>query len=242
MADRLIGSDRGVANDPSVASIRRNLLTRVRLGHVIMALAALLALLFNLAVLRGNQAVSEVVVATGDIRAGTALTMSHFAVAEVPADDLLSSRFVPAAAMDQTVGKLATRSIAAGDPILESDLRSVENRGGLRAMSIPIDQTRAVSGNLARGDSVDIVLVVDGIATYIATGIEVIDIPGDGTNALGARTGYAPTVAVDATQALRIAAALDTGDVHIIRSTGSSIPDLEQARAIADEDAEGSNG
>ncbi|MEA2000359.1 MAG: SAF domain-containing protein [Actinomycetota bacterium] len=242
MTDHLIGSDRAASNDSTTPSIRRNLLSRVRLGHIVMALAALLALLFNLAVLRGNQATSEVVVATGDIRAGTALTMSHFDVAEVPADDLLSGRFVPATAMEQTVGKLATRSIAAGDPILESDLRSVENRGGLRAMSIPIDQTRAVSGNLAMGDSVDIVLVVDGIATYIATGIEVIDIPHDGTNALGARTGYAPTVAVDATQALRIVAALDTGDVHIIRSTGSSVPDLEQARAIADEAAEGSAG
>jgi Flp pilus assembly protein CpaB len=109
-------------------------------------------------------------------------------------------------------------------------------------MSVPIDQTQAVAGHLAPGDSVDIVLVVDGVATYIATSIEVTSVPDAESNALGARSGYAPTVAVTATEALRIAAALDTGEVHIVRSTGSAAPDLEQATAIESQESEGPSG
>lgn len=204
-----------------------------------MLLAAVFALLLNLAVLRGNEATVEVAVAAIDIRAGTTLTMSHFDTAVVPEDDLLSPRFVPAGGIETAVGQLTTRSIVAGDAILESDLLVLDNRDGLRAMSVPIDQTQAVAGHLSPGDSVDIVLVTDGVATYIASGIEVLEVPSADANALGARTGYAPTLAVDATQALQIASALDVGEVHIVRSTGSAIPDLEQATAIAELEPEG---
>ena len=104
----------------------------------------------------------------------------------------------------------------------------------MTAMSIPIDQSRAVSGDLSPGDAVDIVLVRDGVATYIATAVEVLSVPSADTNALGARTGYSPTVAVDADEALRIAAALDVGDVHVVRATGAPPPDVDQASAVAD--------
>jgi Flp pilus assembly protein CpaB len=129
---------------------------------------------------------------------------------------------------------MAIRPIAAGAPIIESDLLSIENPAGLRAMSLPIDQTRAVGGNIERGDSVDVVLVVDGTAKYVAVAIEVLDVPPDDVNALGARSAYAPTVAVDATQALQIAAALDAGEVHIVRSTGASAPAVSEVSALAD--------
>lgn len=214
------------------ASIRRSLLSRIKLGHVVMIIAAIFALVFNLAVLRGRDATVDVVVARGDIPAGATLTLSHLALASVPEDDLLTARFVSADSLDSIVGELATRSIADGEPVIGSDLLVVQNRQGLRAMSIPIDQSQAVAGHLARGDSVDVVLVQDGVATYVAIGVEVLDVPNDDTNALGARSGYAPTLAVDATQALRIASALDIGQVHIIRSTGAALPNLEHATAV----------
>lgn len=241
MIDRSVGSEAPASFDPA-PKLQRNLLSRVKLGHVAMVLAALFALLFNLAVLRGNESTVEVAVAATDIRAGTTLTQSHFETAVVPDDDLLSSRFVTAAEVDAAVGQLTTRSIAAGDPILESDLLALKNRDGLRAMSVPIDPTQAVAGHLSRGDSVDIVLVAEGVATYIATAVEVLEVPTADDNALGARSGYAPTLAVDATQALRIASALDVGEVHIVRSTGSALPDLEQATAVEEPESEGESG
>lgn len=219
---------------PARQAVGRSMLSRVKLGHIVMVLAALFALVLNLAVLQGNEATVEVAVAATDIRAGTALTSSHLDSAVVPADEVLTSRFLPASAIESVGGKLALRPVATGEPILESDLLVVENRDGLRAMSIPIEQSRAVSGALTRGDVVDVVLVESGVATYIAIGIEVLDVPGADTNVLGARTGYAPTVAVDSTEALRIAAALDSGEVHIVRSTGARAPDLDSAPAVAE--------
>lgn len=214
------------------SAANRSLLSRVKLGHIVMVLAALFAAVFNLAVLNQNDATIEVAVAATDLRAGTTLAASHFDVALVPADNLLSSRFVVAGNIEATVGQLTTRAIAAGDPLLLSDLLPLTNRDGLRAMSVPIEKSRAVSGQLARGDSVDVVLVSDGLATYIAIGVEVLDVPNADTNALGARTGYAPTLAVDANEALRIASALDLGEVHLIRSTGAALPEFEQATAV----------
>lgn len=241
MTDRAVGSDERRIGDLT-ATIRRNALSRIKLGHLVMALAALFALLLNLAVLRSNDSTVEIAVAAADIRAGTTLTMSHLTIAEVAADDVLNSRLVLVDSMGDRVGQLTTRAIAAGEPVLESDLLAVDSPDGLRAMSVPIDQTRAVAGQLTAGDSVDVVLVVDGLATYIATGVRVIAIPDAGTNTLGARSGYAPTFAVTATQALRIAAALDSGEVHIVRSTGSAAPDLQQTTAIGVEQSEGSSG
>jgi Flp pilus assembly protein CpaB len=201
-----------------------------------MVLAGLSALLLNLAVLRGNDATVEIAVAATDIGAGTTLEERHIATAVVPADGLTTARLTAASDVGSVLGGLATRPIAAGDPVLESDLVALEHSDGLRAMSIPIDQSRAVSGRLVRGDTVDIILVKDGISAYIATGVEVLEVPGSETNALGARTGYAPTVAVDATQALLIAAALDGGEVHIVRSTGAPAPDLLQTTVLGDAD------
>ena len=241
MIDRTDGAAPASAQDGAL-STRRNLLSRIRLGHIVMVLAALFALLLNLAVLRGNQDTIEVAVATSDISAGTTLSMSHITLSEVPADGVLAARFVTGDRVNAAVGQLTMRSIGAGEPILESDLLVVEDRGGLRAMSVPIDQTRAVAGHISVGDSVDVVLVLDGVASYIAVDVQVLAVPDTGTNALGARTGYAPTVAVDAEQALRIAAALDSGTVHVVRSTGAALPFVEQATAIETEAAGGESG
>ena len=237
MAGSTYGSDVSSTVD-GAPSVRRQLISRVRLGHVVMALAALFALVLNLLVLRGNQETVEVAIASTDIGAGTTLSVAHVGLAEIPADDVLAARFVPGSELDAWVGQLTTRSIAGGEPILMSDLLEVETRDGLRAMSVPIDQTQAVAGGISAGDAVDVVLVVDGVATFIATDIQVLGVPDAATNALGARTGYAPTIAVTATDALRIAAALDTGSVHLIRSTGSALPELDQATAIEQEAAE----
>jgi Flp pilus assembly protein CpaB len=219
--------------------VRRSLLTRIKLGHVVMVLAALLALVFNVAVLRGNQATTTVAIAAVDIGAGTAIGEDHFTGVAIPADVAFADQFVRVDDLTAHFGRLTTRPIAAGSPILVEDLRPAESTNGLRSMSIPIDRARAVGGTIAVGDSVDVVLVVDGLASYVVTGVEVIDAPAADSNVLGAGDRYAPTVAVDAEQALRIAAALDTGSVHLIRATGTAAPESGAARALSGEDGAG---
>ncbi len=221
--------------DTGSGSTGRRFLSRVRLGHVVMVLAALFAFVLNLAVLRGDDATVDVAVAASDLRPGTALSHGHIERIPAPTDELLTVRFVTADEIEDAVGKLTVRPITAGQPILLSDLLAVDTIDGLRAMSVPIEPSRAVAGQLRPGDLVDVVLVTDGVATYVATALEVLAVPSSDTNALGARSGYSPTLAVDATQALRIAAALDTGEVHVIRSTGAGSPELTQLSALEDQ-------
>ncbi len=210
---------------------KRNPLSRVTLGHVLMVLAGLLALVFNLAVIRGNQATIEVAVAAGEIRSGMAITDDLVTVRRIPDDRLLSDHLLGADGVDAAIGSVATRTIAPGEPILISDVRAVETRDGLRAMSVPVDKGRAVAGGLHRGDRVDIVAVDAGLARFIALDVEVIDVPTVDSRALGATSSWTPTLAVTDEQALRIAAALDSGEVHLVRSTGAPDPVVEQATA-----------
>jgi Flp pilus assembly protein CpaB len=210
---------------------KRNPLSRVTLGHVLMVLAGLLALVFNLAVIRGNQATIAVAVAAGEIRSGMAITDDLVTVRRIPDDRLLADHLLGADAVDAVIGSVATRTIAPGEPILISDVRAVETRDGLRAMSVPVDKGRAVAGGLHRGDRVDVVAVDAGLARFIALDVEVIDVPTVDSRALGATSSWTPTLAVTDEQALRIAAALDSGEVHLVRSTGAPDPVVEQATA-----------
>jgi len=213
---------------------KRNPLSRVKLGHVLMVLAGLLALVFNLAVIRGNQATIAVAVAGGEIRSGMAITDGLVTVRRIPADRLLSDHLLAADQIEAAVGSVATRTIAPGEPILVSDVRAVETQDGLRAMSVPVDKGRAVAGSLRRGDRVDVVVVEAGLARFVAVDVEVIDTPTVDSRALGATSSWTPTLAVTDEDALRIAAALDSGEVHLIRSTGAPDPTLEQATAGGD--------
>ncbi len=210
---------------------KRNPLSRIKLGHVLMVLAGLSALALNLAVIRGNQATIDVAVAEGEIRSGVAITEGLLSIRQIPADDLLSASLLPADEVASVIGSVATRSIAAGEPVLLSDVRAIETQDGLRAMSVPIDQGRAVAGGLRSGDRVDVVVVESGLARFVAVDIEVIDVPSTDSRALGASSTFTPTLAVTDEDALRIAAALDSGQVHLIRCTGAPDPTLEQATA-----------
>jgi len=197
-----------------------------------MVLAGLLALLFNLAVLRSNQQTVEIAVAAADLRAGATLTRQQILVRAVPADEVLTARMLLADDTAAGVGRILIRPVERGAPILLSDLRPADGNDGHRAMSVPIEQSRSVAGGLAVGDRVDVILVVDGVAAFVATDLEVIDIPtGDG-NALGAGSGYAPTLAVTDIDSLRIAAALDAGVVHLIRATGAAAVSVDMLPAI----------
>ena len=78
LPDSVDGPDGGMAADRG-PSARRRVLSRIRLGHVVMVLAALFALLLNLVVLRDNRDTIEVAVAATDISAGITHEAEEFA-------------------------------------------------------------------------------------------------------------------------------------------------------------------
>ena len=105
-------------------------------------------------------------------------------------------------------------------------------------MSIPVERARAVNGRLASGDRVDVVQAADGTAAVVAAGLEVLDVEDDRDGAFGGARGQVTvTLAVDVTEAQRLAAVLADGDFVLTRVTGAS-PAATAAPAV-DGDASG---
>jgi hypothetical protein len=102
-----------------------------------------------------------------------------------------------------------------------------------------------VGGELAVGDRVDVIGVDDDGPRYIATEVEVLDVPGSRAGTFGATDGFAVTLAVDDQQALALAGALAEGDLHVLRSTGApevTVERLGGADAETDADTESGDG
>lgn len=207
---------------------RRTLSSRIGLLHVVAIVSGILAFLLILAWMRSQQDVVEVAVAAEEIRSGNVITAELFEYVEIPAASAFGDRLITSEDAGRLEGAVATRLIAAGEPVLDSDLRPVETPEGLRAMSVPLDINQAVGGVLAVGDRVDIIGFDETGPHYIATDIEVLDIPGERSGAFGSGASYAVTVAVDDAQALAVARALDFGELHMLRSTGAPAVVLER--------------
>lgn len=207
---------------------RRRLSSRLGLLHVIAIVSGLLAFLLILSWMRSQQDLIEVAVATNTIRSGNVIGAAMFDFVEIPTAGFFDGALVSPEEAGRLVGSVATRQIGADEPILDSDVRPVDTPEGLRAMSVALDITRAVGGELAVGDRVDVIGFDDVGPLYIATDVAVLDVPGERTSAFSAATGFAVTLAVDEEQALAIAAALHAGDVHVIRSTGAPEVTIER--------------
>lgn len=200
---------------------RRRLSSRIGLLHVIAIVSGLLAFLLILSWMRSHQDLVEVAVARDTIRAGNVVDAGMFEFVEIPAPGGFGGALVSPDETGRLVGSVATRQIGAGEPLLDSDVRPVDTPEGLRAMSVPLDIDRAVGGDVAVGDRVDVIGFDDVGPHYIATDVAVLDVPGERTSAFAASSSFAVTLAVDEAEALSIAAAVEAGDVHVIRSTGA---------------------
>lgn len=190
---------------------------------MITLLAGLLAMLLVFSVLRERDTTFRVAVAGSEIRAGTVVGQAPFRLVNVhvPAD--VRDALVDPAALAGLRGWVAARTIRPGEPVSRGDLRPPAAPSALRAMSIPVEAAHAVGGALAAGDRVDVVQVdEDGQARYVVSGAEVLAVNRPGTGVIGAAAGSSSiTVAVDARQALRLAAAIRGQRFEIVRSTGA---------------------
>lgn len=188
-----------------------------------MVASGLLAFVLVVTLLQDRTVTAGVLVADTDILPGTAITPDLVTEVEIPANSDLVGTL---ATFDSIAGDIrAGQRIAAGDPITLTAIAPASTPSTLRAMSIPIDRVDAVGGDLAIGDRVDVLAVVDADARYVAAGLEVLGAqnPNSGGGGLGSPTltTYYVVVAVDADTALAIAAAMDTGQVSLVRSTGA---------------------
>jgi hypothetical protein len=66
---------------------------------------------------------------------------------------------------------------------------------------------------------IDVIVVRKGIAGYVATGVEVLDVAGADGQFGG---GFSVTVAVDGPASLRLASAVRDGTIELVRATGAT--------------------
>ncbi len=191
--------------------------------------AGLLGAVGTIAVLRGGDTPTEIVVAADDLQVGDRIERDHLAVGLVDAQGAVEAHFVPAADLDSIIGGVVTAPIATDSPVLREVVRSEAAPGRARAMSFSIAADRAVGGDLEVGDRIDVLAVdrdgavgyalVDALVMGRATAAD--DAPLRG----GTSDEITVTVAVDAAGAARLAAAIADGDVTVVRSTGAEAID-----------------
>jgi Flp pilus assembly protein CpaB len=208
----------------SAASRRPASRSRLSFGHVITLLTGLLATMLVFSLLRERDASFRVAAAGVEIRAGTTLERDGLRLVDVnvPAD--VRERLVDPASLGRFSGWIATRTIEPGELLSRGDLRPPAAPSALRAMSIPVDPAHAVGGALAAGDRLDVIQVDEGgQASYVVTGAEVLAVNRPDGGVIGAAASSSSlTVAVDAKQALRLAAAIRGQRFEVVRSTGAS--------------------
>lgn len=211
-----------------VRPARRAVAARVSSGHVVMLLAGALGVLLTLSLLRSADDTTPVLVAARDLAPGTVVTEESFRVTQLRADAAVLATLFDADDAPALRGQIVVASVRPGEPLRRDVVRPASAQASARVMSFALARARAVGGALVRGDRVD-VLTVDkdrARAAYVLTDTEVADVDAPSAGALGGG-GESVTVSlvVDAARASKLAVALETGTVTLVRATGA--PALE---------------
>jgi Flp pilus assembly protein CpaB len=223
---------------PAPSSRRPPPRSRLSFGHVVTLLVGLLATVLVFSVLRERDAGFRATAAGAEIRAGTAVEVGALRVVDVRVPDGVRGRLVDPASLDRFRGWVATRTIQPGELLSRGDLRPPAPPSALRAMSVPVDPAHAVGGSLTAGDRLDVIQVDEGgQARYVVAGVEVLAVNRPDGGVIGTAAGSSSlTVAVDARQALRLAAAIRGQRFELVRSTGA-----DEGQGAADQ-GDGSDG
>lgn len=203
----------------SAATVGRR---RPSLSHILIAIAVILAFGLNYLALQDRGATRLVAVADRDLLAGAALSASDLRLTEIPADFGGLEAMVTAEEVSAHSGWIVTRSIPAGTVLDRASLAEPATFGGMRVMSIPVNAEHAAGAGITIGDRVDVIAVVDEVASFIATDLEVMDVPDISKSAFSGSGGYYVVVAVDGEQALLLASAISSGSLEVVRSTGAA--------------------
>ncbi len=207
-----------------------------------MVVAGLVTFVLVASVLQDRSETEDVWVIDTDVAAGAEIAASDLAIVQVASDaPLLGSLLRVSDGVP--IGRVRN-GVAAGEPLLASDLVAVDASVVGRTFTIPID-TMVVEGlGLIRGDRVDVIgSTVGGDMGYVVVDVEVVRLPGAATSgafaATGSRTTWV-TVSIDDQQALALSAAIDRGEVQLVRSTGALAISIDDpvAEVPADEDGE----
>ena len=210
--------------EPALVPAGRRWSSRLSTGHVVMIVAGLLGVALTLSVVRGHDRGREILVTTRDVVPGTVLDAGAVRTERIDASaNVLASGFAPDE-RDEVVGHVATAPIAEGALVARAVLHGRDDGAAARSMSFPLPKSHAMAGELAVGDRVDVLAVQhDGAnAGYVMTGVDVLAVNGAHGGPLGAPDEVTVTIAVHADDAVKLATALETGTVTLVRATGAA--------------------
>lgn len=232
LTQRLSSGARSPVGDGAAPTVGRP--RRLAKGHWVALTLGLLAFLVNVAVLRDRSETVRVAVADEQIGVASEVTDDMVRYVEVPADEAAALGL--ADADDIAAGVYTTDELQEGMPLPLAETVDEVPTEGLRSMSIPVPRAHAAGGLIAPGDRVDVIMVGGTEAEWAATGVEVLAVGEESAGGIGDDAGeYHVVVAVDEVQALRIAAALGTDQVEVIRSTGAPQVTDDTGSAPSDE-------
>ncbi len=134
------------------------------LALVSAVITALLLFVFLSTLSQPTDNLTKVITAASDIPANTPITSEMLTTSDMPAASILAGAFTNSS---QVVGKVSQTKIFAGEQLLSSKLVATgeDNSGslayaiepGMRAITIPVDQTTGVAYLLTPGDRVDVI-------------------------------------------------------------------------------------
>ena len=220
----VVGPRRRIDPVPSpAASLPRSLMSRFSTGHLVMIVAGLVGLLLTVAVLRRADERQPVAVAARDLSPGAALSEASIRYEQVKMDDSLLGTVFQPHDVKRLRDSVAAYPIAAGELIHRRAVRPAAAPEGKRAMSVAIDPSRAVNGELEAGDRVDVILAGNHEVSIIVADAEVLSLgrPNRGSAFAGVDGKFTVTLAVDARESQLVAAGIAGGDIVITRTTGS---------------------
>jgi Flp pilus assembly protein CpaB len=141
------------------------------------------------------------------------------------------------ASSDALDGSILSRALLEGELIHSGWLVDTRSQGQGRSMTIPVAPEHAVGGDLRAGDRVDIYATFDpgdarARTTLLARDIEIVDVVTAGGFAIEEEALIGVTVSVSPTEVTRLAFAIRTGEIDLVRITAdAAAPATETVRA-----------
>lgn len=215
-----IGYQHGAPVDVEPSGRRRSR-RRLSIGHIAVAVAAILAFVANLAFLRSADESVAAVMTARPVAAGDAIGPGDLTTTQLRADSSVLSGLVTS--LDGLEGRIARRHLEAGELVGRGDFLSGAAPDGLRSMAVPVDPAHAAGGTIRVGDQVDVIDVgADGTASYVVRRAPVLALSDQATGALAGSGGRHIVIGLNADQVLAVAAAIADGEVDVVVTTGSN--------------------
>jgi Flp pilus assembly protein CpaB len=196
--------------------------SRAVVGGILVALAVLGT--YAATTTGGNENSATVLVATHDIAPGTRLQASDFRSTTVDLDPSLAGRVVQSS--DKLAGATVLGPLSAGDVLATSAVSTSNSTTPYFEVAFSLPASRALDGALRPGETVDI-LSTDKTSPASAARIAAANArvlrTQNGGGSIGESGDVTVTVGVTTkSDAATIAAAVDLGQVTLVRTTGTA--------------------